>query len=243
MRNVFVTVGLVDRGKALPIFVGWRAKWPAGLLICFLAAALYILSNHLALRDAQTLPLLEQDRAIPFWPATVWIYLSGLIYLPVIYRLNRCIVSLNKHLYSFFALICISTVIFVIFPTTYPRELYPVPSGVDALTLKAFALLRWMDTPRNCAPSLHVSIAFLIAFGFLEDQKAKFPWIVLWAFLLALSTLTTKQHYLIDVLSGVALAGLCFIVFHRILPYRFTLAVKRELSEEFDVLTNPKVKE
>lgn len=84
--------------------------------------------------------------------------------------------------------------------------------------------VRNTDQPINCAPSLHVSLAYQIALGFLKDQKRYFPLVFSWATLLALSTLTTKQHYFLDVILGGALAVATHWIFHHLLQYQYPAA-------------------
>jgi membrane-associated phospholipid phosphatase len=207
--------------------VAWQYKWVAGPVCLLITLALYLASNHFQVFRPRELYFSPLDRAIPFIPISFWLYASGLLFFPTVYFLNRCTVSLNKHLYSFLALILVSVLVFQLLPTTYPRGLYPLPMDTDPATR---FLIHWfweVDRPTNCAPSLHVSISFLIAFGFIDDQKPYFPWILAWAILLSISTLTTKQHYVVDVLSGFALAVFLFWFFHRHLTYRFPRKLRR----------------
>jgi membrane-associated phospholipid phosphatase len=210
--------------RELPIFISWKWKWPAGFGVCALAVAIYLLTNHFHIVTPMRLSLTFIDRMIPFVPLSVWIYLSGVFFLPVAYCLNRCVVGLNKHLFSFTALIIGGGVIFEFCPTEYPRELFPLPAGTDWLTSLAWRTLRGLDTSANCAPSLHVAISFLVAFGFLDDRQKWFPAMFAWALLLAASTLTTKQHYFLDVMMGVSYAMVVFAVFHRVLRYRLLIS-------------------
>ncbi len=75
------------------------------------------------------------------------------------------------------------------------------------------------DAPWNAAPSLHVSHALLLWLalrrwlfrrlaGRLRGAAEAFGWLAFGA--LCLSTLTTRQHYVVDALSGAALGGLAW---------------------------------
>jgi membrane-associated phospholipid phosphatase len=85
-----------------------------------------------------------------------------------------------------------------------------------------------MDTPANCCPSLHVSTAFLTAFIFIDssseggvrrERRGYLAIYLVWAFAIAVSTLTTKQHYLVDVVTGFVLALAHYWVFFRLARY------------------------
>jgi membrane-associated phospholipid phosphatase len=182
-----------------------------------LVGALYLLSSQFHVGKAVRLRWLALDEAVPFLPWTVWIYLSAFVYLPVALHLNRSTLNLNRRLYAFVALGVVSAAIFFLVPSVYPRELYPLPEGVDAASRWLMETVRAVDRPDNCAPSLHVSLATLVALGFLDDRREVFPWIAAWAGLQSLSTLTTKQHHVLDVVSGLVFGALFYFFFHRVI--------------------------
>jgi hypothetical protein len=101
------------------------------------------------------------------------------------------------------ALIC--WVFFFAFPTTYPRELWPLPPG-DSSTLLEFRSLRATDTPSNCFPSQHVALAWALALCWVDWTRHRWfkPIPLIWAAAVSVCTLTTKQHYLIDIPGGFA---------------------------------------
>jgi membrane-associated phospholipid phosphatase len=207
-------------GFALPMFITAENRYFAGFLMFLIAAVLYLTSNHVHLFPPQFLPMTWVDQAVPFAPWTVWIYLSEYIFFGIIYALTRNYANLNKYWYSFVGLQIVSVTIFWIWPTTYPRDSFPLVGDMANWTNYAFASLRASDTPANCCPSLHVSSVYLSSFVFLEEQKKKFPFFFIWGTLIALSTLTTKQHYLVDVISGLVMALLFYWTFHKWIPYR-----------------------
>lgn len=186
-----------------------------------LAALLYLPANHFHLYPPQLLPFWWLDTVVPFIPETVWIYTSEYIFFIVVYITCKDMVNLNKYFYSFLVLQISSVFIFWFWPTTYPRELFPLTNDLDPLTHYVFSALRVTDTPANCCPSLHVSSVYLSSFIFLDDQKKKFPFFFLWGTAIAVTTLTTKQHYLIDVIAGLAMALVAYWVFHKYVPYRY----------------------
>lgn len=214
------------RSWSLPIFMTKENKYPVGALLGPVAAGLYLLANHYHFYPPQLLSLSWVDLAIPFLPNTVWIYISEYVFFVAVYITCRDMINLNKYFYSFLILQVISVLIFCVWPTTYPRDLFPLPHDLNQLTYFAFSSLRSADTPANCCPSLHVSSVYLSAFIFLNDQRKKFPFFFLWGTAIAISTLTTKQHYLVDVVTGFMMAVITYWVFHKYVPYRLANANK-----------------
>ncbi len=204
----------------LPLFLTHRNKYAIGAAVFIGCSLLYLTSNHYHLREPMLLPRGWIDENTPFVPVSVWIYFSEYVFFPLIYVRCRDIVNANKFLYSFFALWAVSITIFWLWPTTFPRSLYPLPADLDPVTHWAFSALRATDTPANCAPSLHVSSVYLASFIFLDEQKEKFPFYLGWATLIALSTLTTKQHYFVDIVTGLFMAIAMYVLFHRAVDYR-----------------------
>ncbi|MFP6901123.1 MAG: phosphatase PAP2 family protein [Opitutales bacterium] len=77
-------------------------------------------------------------------------------------------------------------------------------------TAKLYAGFHWLDRPFNAWPCLHVSQTFLAAIAISRWWKARglgLRVITLWILWITLtvSTLTTKQHFLWDALSGLGL--------------------------------------
>ena len=205
---------------SLPMWVSLRTKYILGAVAFAFAALIYSLANHYPIFPIQELPMTWVDQMIPFIPTTVWIYISEYIYFGAIYISSQNVKNLNRYLYAFLALQLISVFIFFIWPTTFPRSLYPLNLGeMDYLTYELFSYLRTVDAPTNCCPSLHVSSVYLSSFVFLEDQEKKFPYFFCWGTAIALSTLTTKQHYIIDVVTGLLMAVVFYQVFHRWVAY------------------------
>lgn len=201
--------------KGLPLFITRKNKYPVGFALATFAAALYLTSNHFHIIEPKYLEFSWIDRVVPFLPYSVWVYISEYLFFLAVYITCKDMVNLNKYFYSFLVLQSTSVLIFWLWPTTYPRDLFPVPPDIDPITQWVFHALRTTDTPANCCPSLHVSSVYLSSFIFLDDQKKKFPFFFLWGTAIAFSTLTTKQHYLIDVSSGFIMAIIAYWIFHK----------------------------
>lgn len=162
---------------------------------------------------AHALPMTPIDRAIPFVPETVWIYgtvsyATLFLYLLLKKQADARRLFLSLVIGSFFC-----TLVFALYPTTYPRDLYPTPAGTS-LTIERLANLRAADDPSNCMPSLHVVIATCLALFFVERERHRALRIAgpIWAAVVMFSTLTTKQHYVVDIPTGFVAGSLGYLI-------------------------------
>lgn len=208
-------------GPTLPLIINNKNKYWVGMVGFMIAAQMYLLPNHYHLSTPRELPMTQWDQMIPFIPQFVWIYITEYPFFIAIYLLMQDRINLNRYFWSFMGMQLIAVIIFWVWPTTFPRHLFPLPEppALDRMTFSIFSALRALDTPANCAPSLHVSSVYLSSFVFLKEQREKFPIFFGWATLIALSTLPTKQHYIIDVILGLLLAWFAHYVFYRFFSY------------------------
>jgi len=113
------------------------------------------------------------------------------------------------------------------FPSFYPRtEL--VINGISDFVLQ---ITRDMDGANNTFPSGHVCFAWIMFWGVFYSNVAKQlrgvrSLYLLWAIGVSLSTLVLKQHYVVDVVSGVSLATTCFFISKPAIEY-FNLYAER----------------
>jgi membrane-associated phospholipid phosphatase len=169
---------------------------------------LYTLTGNVLLRTPVRLAPSRLDDLIPLLDWTIWVYHSQLFFLMFsIYAIKRAD-NLNQVFYSMALCSLLSFSIFMIYPTTILRA----AQTNGGLTAKAFAFLYAVDSAANCFPSLHVSLAVLAATGVLREGKNFSALVVIWAILITLSTMTTKQHYFVDVIGGLAVAIICRLV-------------------------------
>ena len=77
-----------------------------------------------------------------------------------------------------------------------------------------FAVLGGFDKQYNLAPSLHIALRSILWIVYIRHlgQWGRPP-LRFWFILIGLSTLLTWQHHVIDLITGQALAMLCFYVF------------------------------
>jgi hypothetical protein len=100
---------------------------------------------------------------------------------------------------TFSVAISIHVLFWTLWPTTYPRP--PAPAG-GTLTQDLYLLLIYWDSPANCFPCGHITVPSLLVYFIGREQPRKAFWIwPMWA-ILSISILTTKQHYLWDLMGG-----------------------------------------
>ena len=178
-----------------------------GLVILFLIP--YLIVNHLPITRT-TLPFLFHENLIPFLPWTFVIYFSAFIQELIIIR---CIPKplLLKTVWVGLVTLACGLIIFILFPTRYPRELYPS----DNILINLF---RMIDSPANCFPSLHVTgfILFSTCFSLLKKPIILNVLIWLWTIIVIISVLTTKQHYVLDIFGGILLSIPAIIILRNI---------------------------
>jgi len=204
----------------LPEFLTERNKIPAAIVWVLVAAIMYGITNRYPLHAPQMLPMSWVDEVVPFMPHTVWIYWSNYLIFAVAYLTAKDLGNLSRYFYASIAMQIITCVFFLLWPTTFPRSLFPIGTELDAPTLWIFNALRHQDTPNNCFPSQHVASVVLTSFIFLHEQIEKFPFFFAWALLISISTVTTKQHYAADVWSGFLVAFISYLVFFHWVRYR-----------------------
>ena len=146
------------------------------------------------------------DDKIPFLPWTVLPYCFWfplIVFYPlVVFRTDPY--SYCSYLMTMVMEIMISVVCYLIYPTSFQRPVPPNDFWGNFMKFIYHGSYRGL----NCAPSLHCSSCFLVI-CVSSTCVGMNLWIriftILIAVMIVLSTLTTKQHTLIDVLTAVPL--------------------------------------
>jgi membrane-associated phospholipid phosphatase len=153
---------------------------------------------------ALEMPLLAWDGMLPFHPLAWFFYFSLWIYTSLPAALQPSFGHLLYYGLSI-ALVCVlGLTIFFWWPTMVPAS-YGLPPG------HPWNLLAGVDAPGNAFPSLHVatsafSAAWLDAQFKAMNLSRRWRWgNAIWCVAIILSTLSTRQHVLLDVLGGVVL--------------------------------------
>lgn len=181
-----------------------KNKWWVASISYASFVLLYTLTGNLHLQPPAMLSPSLIDRAIPFLDWTVWIYHSQFLLLALNIALLKNRENLSRVFYALNFASLLSFLIFFIYPTTIPR----MPLDDAGLTRTALATLYAIDAPTNCFPSLHISLAWLSAAGVWREYGKRGAAIIMWTLLISVSTMTTKQHFFIDVAGGLAVVVL-----------------------------------
>jgi membrane-associated phospholipid phosphatase len=203
-------------GLTLPVLpsAGW--KYAAGAVVALCAAVLYLVPNRMVVEHAVALPLTSAERMLPFWPWTGWIYNAIYVFVLASFAGMRDLAVASRFLYACLFTQVIAAAVFVAFPTVYPRDLFPLPAGVGASEAALVELVRGIDRPVNCFPSLHVSTCVLCLAAYAHEPLRRYRHVALAvALLLVASTLTFKQHYAVDLAGGAALGLAGYGIFFR----------------------------
>jgi PAP2 superfamily len=182
-----------------------RAPW-AAVLLALWGAGYFLIPNAVVMRHARDLAT-PFDGAIPFLGWTVWIYLAGLPLIAAPLFALRAEPAFHRAARSCALIVLASFACFAAVPICSPglREA-AVMVGPDSLTAWAVGALHGIDPPGNLFPSLHVSLSALSCWS-IAEAKPRWCWAWWTALaLIAVSVATTKQHLLLDVAGGLALA-------------------------------------
>lgn len=185
-----------------------RLRLPAILIGGLLLVVLFEVPARVHLGLPAILARSVVDDSIPFLEWTIWIYGTYYPFLIVAVWLARDDRRRSDAVYGMLLASAIGLVIFTLWPTAIMRE-DPSLAGATGFLWR---LLFSVDTMVNALPSMHVAHTCLAAVA-LGSRSGRWRVIALgWGTLIVLSTLTTKQHYAIDVPGGFALAALCFVI-------------------------------
>ncbi|MBA3772583.1 MAG: phosphatase PAP2 family protein [Ramlibacter sp.] len=155
------------------------------------------------------------DDYIPFWPTWTWIY-SGLYY-PAILGLTFLLDSHRQFLtiaFSFIVLLVLQMAFFLTFPVCTPIKWRELNAG-RTLSERYLAIIQRFDSRHNSFPSMHTSVAMLVALHLYETFgiggiSFLFPTLI------GLSCLFTKQHYVVDILPGALIGCVAFAAFRQL---------------------------
>ena len=144
------------------------------------------------------------DEMFPFIPEFTIIYLSAYILAISPYFLFPDVQEFRRVIFSYFISFTICYAVFLILPIEVVR-----PESPTVL----LSFLHVVDLPYNAFPSIHVMISFLPAFLAYRKKKWLGGMFLIWAIVISLSTMFLKQHYFLDVVGGLLVAVIGYLIF------------------------------
>jgi membrane-associated phospholipid phosphatase len=166
---------------------------------------------HIRLVQPTPLHPTALDRAVPFLDWTIWIYYSYAVFLLLPFAVCRDEEDAARACYRLMTNSMLAGLIFLVWPTSGVVQ-QPAVGGTSGLL---WSVLLTVDRPTNYFPSLHIANTCICAFAVGRERGAWRPVALVWALLIIVSTVTTKQHFVIDLPGGAALAACSVWLVHR----------------------------
>jgi membrane-associated phospholipid phosphatase len=203
--------GMIRRSLVQPYRV------PVSMVFLFALIPFYVLIPAFLPLDVRYAPELAIDRALPLLPSWALVYGALYLYLIILPVFVVRHDELIRRMFNAYLLIWITAYLFffVIYPTAAPRPDIITGEGFGMWGLRA---LYEADPPYNCFPSLHVAHSFVSALACSRVHRGLGIVAAISATLVAVSTLLTKQHYMLDLVAGILLAIVAYSIFLRRYP-------------------------
>lgn len=145
------------------------------------------------------------DNYIPLVTIFTIPYLSYFIFLPFV--LFKIIKTENKKITEKVLFALISTVSFSYLCYFFSQNEVIRPEITPfSFPDKIYLFLNTNVPPYNAFPSLHVAISLICFWGLKEIKTKRISIFACWTLLIIISTVLTKQHYLVDIFGGVGCA-------------------------------------
>ena len=190
-----------------------RRRLAEGLAAIAAIWALYAVTGWATLGAAGPAPWVTPlDRAFPFVPAAIWVYIP--FYAASFVVAGHGLTDVRSFRAALVALVLVSvlaTPVFVLFPVVIPR---PAIDPTASVSLRAVSWLYALDAPVNTFPSLHVANSALGALLLREVRARTAPLATTLAVGIAVSVVLLKQHWIADIAGGLFLASVgraCFV--------------------------------
>jgi membrane-associated phospholipid phosphatase len=192
----------------------YRVSMPMVVLVSLVP--FYIFIPELTTGRTQHVPELPIDRLIPVQPA--WALVYGALYLFLILLpvfVVREEEQIRRTVSAYLLIWMTAYLFFLVYPTVASRPAVVAGEGFSVWGLRS---LDGADPPHNCFPSLHVAHSFVSALACHRVHRGLGTIAAFCALLVGVSTLYTKQHYVLDVAGGILLACVAYFVFLRGYP-------------------------
>lgn len=162
---------------------------------------IYFFVNRLQVNPQNRLDLATKlDAKIPFVPQLALVYFSTYIFVVQPFILLSEARQFYWMLASFGSITVIASLIHATVPSKVERNETLETNGLSG---KMIGLFQKACKPYGNFPSMHVALSVpVVGANFIVAGPTAGSITLVWAILIAVSTLYTKQHYILDVLAG-----------------------------------------
>lgn len=198
------------------VIAAMPATVPLSIRVAFVATGLalwllqyFVINRSAGPERARFLPVTRLDALIPVVPSFAFVYFSTYVLAvlpPLLVQDGPAFVQL---VVAYCVITLIGSAVHVTVPSRIERLDLLESERERSFSLRVLARFQRMCRPYGNFPSIHVafgSAAVIIAYVVFGAAVAAAVFV--WAALVAVSTLVTRQHYVADVAAGAALGGL-----------------------------------
>jgi membrane-associated phospholipid phosphatase len=158
-------------------------------------------------------PFIWLDHSMPLAPG--WILVYGSLYMCG-FLLPLAVVRgqelFRQTMKSYLFVMAVSYLGFLLYPTVAPRQ---EPVAIEGFASWSLQVFYDIDQPYGCFPSLHVAYSIVGALACYRMHRGLGRAAGAWAALIGISTVYTKQHFVIDAIVGAALGAVAYALFLR----------------------------
>jgi membrane-associated phospholipid phosphatase len=214
----------------LPIVLAYivTRTWLAAAFMFLLP--MYFVIGQLTAGWQHYTPYIALDHAMAL--RAEWMLVYGSLYmcgflLPLLVVRGREL--LRQSLKAYLFVMVVSYAGFFLYPTIAPRNENVVVHDFASWSLKVFYDI---DQPYGCFPSLHVAYSFVAALSCYRMHRGVGLAACAWAAIIGVSTVYTKQHFVVDAIAGAFAGVIAYAIFLRGRP--------REAVREIDMQLAPR---
>ena len=190
---------------------GWQ-RLQVVVVLASVVVGTYIYLNQYPPFVTRSLPLTPLDHAVPFLVWSVWPYAALNFSNAVLPFFVVSRASFWRMAVTLAIALAVCATFWALWPTTLARP--PLPQG-DDLSSQLYRFLVRVDQPVNCFPSAHVAAPAVQMYFVCQRWPRAAGWLWTGFSLCALSILTTKQHYVWDLLGAVVVVLLALMLTRR----------------------------
>lgn len=207
----------------------WRWALAAALMFGVWAGSYFLVGKLIDPARVRFLPSALEDQ-VPFRPAfsLVYILLYPIFLLPFFAVRDRD--AFRRLVAGYLLMFATCSAAFLIIPVAFDRPALPPPP--HDLGTWILSLVHGSDPAWNCLPSEHCAVAMLASLMTWEANKRIGAFGFFTTLMIGLSTLYTKQHYLVDVLAGYGVSLCIFFALRRARCAEGALSRRRPKARE-----------